>query len=873
MTRPRIPLPAILALAALLCGAAAAAPVGDDKKPAAPAPDPLPEGARLRLGTGHFRHGGAVVKIYALPDGKRLLTIAQDARARVWDIAAEKVLVEIPLAPYFTSLVFTLSPDGKSLASASAVDRTIRVWNLDDGKEALSFGGLAPNQNFTDLEYSADGKLLVSSHQDRTIRVWDAVAAREVHQFSQAADPNFRIGFNSHATFFPDGKAVAVLEDWAIRALDPEDGKELRWFGGHTGQVMRIAFSSDGQRMASVARDRAARVWDLTTGKTVAKLPLPVGGGSDVAFTADGKTLAVCCADQTVRLFDLADEKHPSRSINVGPEGLLHFALSRDGKAVYVSGGGQPVLRGYDVTTGKELYPTAGHVGGVAAVAWSADGKRLATSGMTDRSIILWDAATGKLLWQLPAQDNFGVATLFFTPDGKRLLSYGPDRTLRTWDAAAGKELGSFVVAPLAPQSFVLSPDAKVAAVATVDRKVRVWDVADEKELHVLELPAPGPAPGMAPGGGPAPPGGPVPGIGPGRVVYGTTLLSFAGDGRTLLAHSVQERVLRRFDAVTGKGLGEVKEATAAFVGDPWRSGNGWTYVVAGTPMTQLFETATGKVRQTFTIPQPQPAPGAPGVPRPFVGVTAAAVSPDGRTVATVSNDGELRFWDSGSGKVLVARKGLAPNSRLLAFAPDGKSLATAGPDLGPLLWEVPGLTAEGRPAAKEVTAETLPELWKDLSGDDAPRAWQAMLALAGAPKEALPFVKKQLEPSATPDAKQVARWLTDLDAEQFQDREKATEELVRAGKAAEDAVKKALANKPTAEARQRLEFILSKLNGSQGPNLEEVRAARAVELLEKVGSAEARRILEEIAKGADGRLTAEARAALGRLKAREPAP
>ena len=67
--------------------------------------------------------------------------------------------------------------------------------------------------------------------------------------------------------------------------------------------------------------------------------------------------------------------------------------------------------------------------------------------------------------------------------------------------------------------------------------------------------------------------------------------------------------------------------------------------------------------------------------------------------------------------------------------------------------------------------------------------------------------------------------------------------------------------------------FILSKLNGTLGPNLEEVRAARAVELLEKVGGAEARRILEEIAKGADSRLTAEARSALGRLKAREPAP
>jgi hypothetical protein len=339
------------------------------------------------------------------------------------------------------------------------------------------------------------------------------------------------------------------------------------------------------------------------------------------------------------------------------------------------------------------------------------------------------------------------------------------------------------------------------------------------------------------------------------------------------MVQSLNERKVRRYDAVTGKDLGELTGTNVNYGNYSWQSGDGRGYVLMGTPTTTLYETATSKVRQTFTLPPAPPMPAAPGVPRPVAATNGGAVSPDGRTVATVTTDGVLHFWDSGSGKELVARKGLAPATRLLAFAPDGKALATAGPDLGALLWDVPGPTAEGRPAAKEVTAEALNDLWKDLAGDDAPRAWQAILTLASAPKESLPFVKKQLEPGAAPDGKQLARWVADLDAEQFQDREKATEELVRAGKTAEDVLKKALANKPTAEARQRLDFILSKLNGTLGPNLEEVRAARAVELLEKVGSAEARRILEEIAKGADGRLTAEAGSALGRLKAREPAP
>jgi WD40 repeat protein len=850
MTPLRTRLPVLLTLAVLACGAAvSAAPVGEEKKPAA-APDPLPKGARLRLGTGHLRHGGAVIRIYALPDGKRLLTIAGDARARVWDIASEKQLVEFPLAPYYTSLVFSVAPDGKALASANPLDRTIRVWNLEDGKETLTFPDLPPNQTFTDLEYSHDGKLLVSSHQDRTMRVWDAVAAKELRQFGQPAAVNPGVRYGSHVAFFPDGKAVAAIEDWAVRALDAEDGKELRWFG-HAGQLMRLAFSPDGKRMATVARDSAARVWDLASGKTVAKLPLPLGGGSDVAFSANGKTVAVYCADQTVRLFDLGDDKRSPRVVKLDPPGANHFALSRDGRTLFTSGSGQPVLRGYDVTTGKELYPVVGHAGGVAALAWSPDGKRLATIGLTDRSLILWDAVTGKVQWQMAAQESFGGSTLHFAPDGKTLLSYAGGM-LHVWDAAGGKELNSFMLAPQPPQSFALSPDGKLAAVVAVDRKVRVWDVAAEKELHVLEVQ--GPAPGPR-----------------GRVVYTNHVLSFAGDSRTLMVHSVNERVMRRYDAITGKELGELKGLNVIYGNNAWQSGDGRSFVLAGTPTTSLYETGTNKVRQTFTLPPaPPPPPAAPGAARPYVGTFAAAVSPDGRTVATITGDGTLHFWDGGSGKVLVERKGLSPGSRLLVFAPDGKTLATAGPDLGATLWDVPGLDAKERFAPKEVTAEALSDLWKDLAGDDAPRAWQAILTLASAPKEALPFVKKQLEPGAAPGAKQLARWIADLDAEQFADREKATEELVRAGKAAEDAVKKALANKPTAEARQRLDFVLSKLNGTLGPNPEEIRAARAVELLEKVGTADARRILEEIAKGNDVRLTAEARSALGRLKARE---
>jgi len=196
-----------------------------------------------------------------------------------------------------------------------------------------------------------------------------------------------------------------------------------------------------------------------------------------------------------------------------------------------------------------------------------------------------------------------------------------------------------------------------------------------------------------------------------------------------------------------------------------------------------------------------------------------------------------------------------------------------AGNDGAVLLWDVPGPTAEGRLVAKDLTADTITSLWNDVSGDDPGRAWQAILQLAAAPKETVPFVQKQLKPGSAPDDKQIAQWIADLDADAFQTREDATNALIRAGRAAEKAVRKGLEKPPSAESKQRLLTVLGKLSGEHGPSMEEVRATRAVEVLEKIGTPEAQKVLEEFAKGADAPGLAAARAAQERLKTRNGTP
>ncbi len=502
---------------------------------------------------------------------------------------------------------------------------------------------------------------------------------------------------------------------------------------------------------------------------------------------------------------------------------------------------GEVIVHAYDVTTGKELFPPTAHTAGLTAVAWSPDSRLLASAGILDHSIVVWDAADGKKLHRLPALEAVPTTQLQFAADGKTLLSFASDRTLRVWDITSGHELRSFMVSPVPVYTVTLSRDGKLAVVSPTDHKVRVWDVDEGKEVLQMQFKPPANPGGFA------------------------VSCAFAPDDRTLLTISSSERVIRRWHALTGKALGET-DGTSRFP-TPTSSVDGRSLLGSARDDTQLVETLSLRVRQNFAAPVTPPASGARRRD------TAAALSPDGHTLATTWNDGTLHFWDTGSGKELSVRKGLPPNSHRLSFSPDGKTLASFGVEATVTLWNVPAPTAEGRLVVKGVTPDKFDDLWKDVSGADAARAWQAILALESMPKEAVPFVRKHLRGGTVLDEKAVASLIAQLDADDFQEREKATETLISAGKVAEDPLKKALTDNPSAETKRRLEVIQSKRNGKQGPEPDELRVVRGVEVLERIGTLEARKALEEFAGNAESLLSAEARAALGRMKTKSAVP
>jgi hypothetical protein len=297
---------------------------------------------------------------------------------------------------------------------------------------------------------------------------------------------------------------------------------------------------------------------------------------------------------------------------------------------------------------------------------------------------------------------------------------------------------------------------------------------------------------------------------------------------------------------------------------------------------------------------------------RVLMDMETVAFSPDGRALATGGSEDnftELRLWDTATGEVraterrLVRRLAFSPDGRTLAaaldqgetilreaatwterlrlparrvtalaFSPDGRLLATGGEDRHVAVWDMTGRLRDGRLRPGELTAERAEALWADLGSEDAARAFAALWELAASPRAAVKYLEGRLPLAPQGDAKHLARLIGDLDADEYEVREKATADLEAFGRAAESELRACLAGRPSAEVRRRAEELLQKLQeqleADDGRPLRQ--ALRLVEVLEQIGDPGASDALGRLAvRGRWLRVREEAKAALARLAQR----
>ena len=861
--------------------------------------DPLPPGALARLGTVRWRHGArASVLVYAA-GGKEVVTAGPDGLARVWNAATGKELRRLgkPAEPAAADAIFVrpaaLSADGRR---AATWNDGVRVWEVGTGKELRRFG-VENKEELVAVALTPDGQGLLISSMGAKLVLWDVETGKERRRFEfkdagagQGEAPPFGVG---GVVFSPDGKLLAAPDigglvkenaSAGVRLWDVATGKEVLTIAKPLkdneapAEVSYPAFSPDGKVIAWAAPDGSIRLHGTADDKEKRSLGKPAKDASaaGLAFAPDGKTLAAFLSDRTVQLYDTATGKELHR-LAEGPArppeaanraNAIRFldyplynpdapplAFAPDGKTLAVVSG-ENAVRLWNTTTGKPLPWPSGHSGVVVELAVSADGKTVVTCG-TDGMLRRWERATGKQLGEAAIPGDGYAGTL--SPTG-RLLACVDETTVRVWDVAAKKDVVKLELPEdIQGQSQVyltkFSADEKVLAAVDPGGTIRLWDAATGKELRKLTTPP----------GADAQAGGLM------------SLLEFSRDGRTLLAVQTASAVL----AAPAPGPGAKPAAPEAPEGPKsvlflWDTATGtllrrWEAKgnvtgVAFTPDGHALATAAADhvtVWEVATAKERFHRKGA---------VALVSCSPDGRVLAVAAGS-LVRLIDLRSGKEFGRLKGHDADVEALAFTADGKALVSGSADSTALVWGGAPLVPPAR-KIDEQSADKLAELWPDLGDADAGKGFRAAMVFGSSPKGAAALLAERIKPVAGPDAKQVARWINDLDSDSFDVREKAAAELGKLGELARPALEEALKKERSAEVRRRIDELLGRLKPGQTLSAEDLRRLRTVEVLEDLGTPEAKQLLEELAKGAPGAaLTRDAAAALRRLNAEAAKP
>jgi WD40 repeat protein len=435
-----------------------------------------------------------------------------------------------------------------------------------------------------------------------------------------------------------------------------------------------VAFSPDGKTLATSVGSGPVRLWDVSTRAQIGvPITVPGKGGSDVfgvAFSPDGKTLATADGDGTVRLWDVSTRAQIGAPITVPgtANGVFKVAFSPDGKTL-ATADDNGIVRLWDVSTRAQIgapITVPGTPGGFG-VAFSPDGKTLATAG-TDGTARLWDITTRTQTRTITVPDTaYGATGVAFSPDGKTLATADGDGTVRLWDITAYSQIGAPITVPgkygVVGEAF--SPDGRLLATADGDGTVRLWDVSTRAQI-----------------------GAPI------TIPDGVFRVAFSPDGKTLATTS-DAGAIQLWDVSTRAQVG-------APITIPDDGGvPGMTFSPDGkTLATTSDNNGTGRIRLWDVSTRAQV--GAPiTVPGNGRNIGGVAFSPDGKTLATGDSDGTVRLWDVSARAQIGAPITVPGNGGYVsgvAFSPDGRLLATGDSDGTVRLWDVSTRAQIGAP-------------------------------------------------------------------------------------------------------------------------------------------------------------------------------
>jgi WD40 repeat protein len=621
-----------------------------------------------------------------------LLAAGQYGLVTVWDMASRNKVATLQgpdrSEQYGERLYLAFSHDGKLLAIADK-EAGLKVWNPRSNAQPLWLKQGELYGSINQLAFSADDRTLITGGEATTF--WDISSGRK-----QVIDEGDLL------TVEPNGKTIALYSssEQQLKLLDVASTKNMGTVKapGISGQLVPVALSPDGKLVAVLevygqrqATNGRLHLWNLQSGETQ-----QIGDFEDasVLFSPDSKTLVVGSKDGFVRLWDVTSKTEQARFYgNTGRVYAMSFQL--DG-TILAAGIGYDSIEVWDATPKAELVKTSGPGVAVEQLSFSPDSQFVAV-GDSLGGVTIWNAGIQSPVAELGRIAN-GITSVAFSSDGKTVSFRSGKDTLKLWnldvkevvDTVKGIESHSNIVGTFAETTVLISPDGDMIAAVVDADTIKFWDVRSRKESGALK-----------------------------GISGHNRLLAFSPDHRFLL--TTNELTTNSYDSVKLWNVSKQEEIVTLkwsdvssavfspksnFLACIFGAGKGF---VVWDLHTQSEVYALGKDLSYRTGPRFGPIAFSPDEKsvaivsgkadnQPSVvnlwsmternqfailkghrdSITSISFSPDGKTIATGSNDGTVKLWSATTYQQLIST--LTPQQTRaigsVLFSPDGKTLA-----------------------------------------------------------------------------------------------------------------------------------------------------------------------------------------------------